>query len=192
MGDLTLITGGARSGKSRFAERLASEHGGEVLYLATLEPADDEMARRVEAHRRSRPASWRTVEEPVAVVEALSRAEPFDVCLLDCVTLWVSNLLLTEGDAAAGGEADAAARRALAAVNALLEWHAARDTRLIVVTNEVGAGLVPEYPIGRLFRDVLGEANQVLAAGASRVYLCVAGYAIDVRSAGIPISADPQ
>jgi adenosylcobinamide kinase/adenosylcobinamide-phosphate guanylyltransferase len=185
MGDLTLITGGARSGKSRFAERLASEHGGEVLYLATLEPADDEMARRVEAHRRSRPAAWRTVEEPIAVVEALSRAEPFDVCLLDCVTLWVSNLLLAAGEDEAEREPDAAARRALAAVQALADWHAGRDARLIVVTNEVGSGLVPEYPIGRLFRDVLGEANQLLAAAASRVYLCVAGYAIDVRSAGI-------
>jgi adenosylcobinamide kinase/adenosylcobinamide-phosphate guanylyltransferase len=92
MGRLILITGGARSGKSRLAERLASEMGPKVLYLATLEPGDEEMARRVEAHRASRPAEWQTVEEPREVVAALDRHKQVDVWLLDCLTLWVSNL----------------------------------------------------------------------------------------------------
>jgi adenosylcobinamide kinase/adenosylcobinamide-phosphate guanylyltransferase len=187
---LTLITGGARSGKSRFAERLAADAGGSVVYLATLEPADEEMARRVEAHRRSRPATWRTVEEPLAVVEALAGARPFDVCVLDCLTLWVSNLLLAEGNDAIEREPDAVAGRIVERVSAVADWQAKHDATLIVVTNEVGAGLVPEYPIGRLFRDVLGEANQVMAAAASHVYLCVAGYALNLKAGGISIGGE--
>ncbi|HXH21015.1 MAG TPA: bifunctional adenosylcobinamide kinase/adenosylcobinamide-phosphate guanylyltransferase [Dehalococcoidia bacterium] len=186
MGELVLVTGGARSGKSRFAERLAAGFGPNVAYIATLVPGDDEMRRRVAAHRRARPRAWRTIEEPLDVVSALARAGSLDACVLDCLTLWVSNLLLQADEAAEGREADVS-RVVLDPVHALLQTQRARAGALIVVTNEVGSGLVPEYRLGRLFRDALGEANQAVAAAASRVYLCVAGHALDVRALGTPV-----
>lgn len=184
MGILVLVTGGARSGKSRFADKLAPRLGSRVVYLATLEPGDEEMRRRVEAHRASRPEAWHTVEEPLDLTGALSRAEPYDVCVLDCLTLWVSNLLMAMDVTARG---DKALEHVLERVGDLLGWHQRRQTHLIVVSNEVGGGLVPEYPLGRLFRDALGEANQLVAAAADEVYLCVAGFALDVKRLGLPI-----
>ncbi len=180
MGEMILITGGARSGKSRFAEKLASERGPDVLYLATLEPGDEEMARRVQVHRASRPAVWRTLEEPLDVTGALEKSGPYGVCLLDCLTLWVSNLLLTS-------ETEDSGEACLERVRRLVLWQGGQAAGLIVVTNEVGSGLVPEYPLGRLFRDILGEANQLMAAAADAAYLCVAGYAIDIKAGGRPI-----
>lgn len=181
VGELIFITGGARSGKSRFAERLAGNFG-RVVYLATLEPGDAEMQRRVEVHRASRPAAWPTIEEPLAVTGALEGAAPYDVCLLDCVTLWLSNLLLSP---LAQGSSDAdAAAHVLGRVQALLAWQERRSESLILVSNEVGSGLVPEYPLGRLYRDILGEANQVLSAAADEAYVCVAGYALDLKALG--------
>ncbi|HEY7270147.1 MAG TPA: bifunctional adenosylcobinamide kinase/adenosylcobinamide-phosphate guanylyltransferase [Dehalococcoidia bacterium] len=176
MGALTFITGGARSGKSRLAERLASRASGPIVYLATLEALDDEMRRRVTDHRNARPAAWRTVEEPLEVIDALDRAGPYDACVFDCVTLWLSNLLLRD-------------REPLPAVEALIEWQAKQAAALIVVSNEVGSGVVPEYELGRRFRDALGEANQLLSAAASEAYVCVAGRAIDLRALGKPIDA---
>jgi adenosyl cobinamide kinase/adenosyl cobinamide phosphate guanylyltransferase len=137
MGELVLVTGGARSGKSRFAEKLAGEHRGRVVYLATLEPADAEMRRRVEIHRESRPPNWATLEEPMNVVAALSKALPYDVCVFDCLTLWVSNLLLAGGEVASATEADASAA-VLARVRELIDWQARQAAALLVVTNEVG------------------------------------------------------
>jgi len=186
MGELVLVIGGARSGKSRFAQKLASANGGRVIYLATLDPGDAEMRQRVEMHRDSRPGEWETLEEPLAVVAALSKTLPYDVCLFDCLTLWVSNLLLAAGEAIAGTDAKASAR-VLERVRELVDWQAAQAPALIVVSNEVGSGLVPEYPLGRLYRDVLGEANQILAVAAKRAYLCVAGYALDIKATGIQI-----
>jgi adenosylcobinamide kinase / adenosylcobinamide-phosphate guanylyltransferase len=208
MGEMTLILGGARSGKSRFAETLAAQSPGRVIYLATLEPQDDEMRRRVDTHRAARPPSWVTLEEPLDLIGALARQGAFDVCLLDCLTLWISNLLVREGQTQGpevtaprpsavlrGPEderfeqpADAAVTRAiLAGVRELIDWQNGASSSLIVVSNEVGSGIVPEYPLGRLYRDVLGEANQVVAAAANHAYLCVAGYAIDLKAMGRPI-----
>ena len=182
MGDLVLITGGARSGKSRFAESLAAERGGRVLYLATLQPLDQEMAERVLRHRESRPQEWRTVEEPLGVAHALEEAAgSFDTCVLDCITLWVSNLLL----------ADMPEASILESVRKLIDGNSRRASTLIAVTNETGSGLVPEYELGRRFRDVLGEANQLLAGAATSAYLCTAGIAIDIKAIGIPIAPPP-
>ena len=174
MGRLTFITGGARSGKSRLAERLAMRAKGPVVYLATLEPLDDEMKARVQEHRRLRPAGWTTIEEPLDPIRALDAAPTFETCLLDCITLWVSNLLLRD-------------EGPLPRLRALIEWQRARSSSLIVVSNETGSGVVPEYELGRRFRDALGEANQLLCAAADEAYLCVAGTALDLKALGRPI-----
>ena len=198
---LIFVTGGARSGKSTYAERLAAqlaEPRGRVTYLATSEANDTEMAARVVAHRAARPDSWSTVEcsreVPAAVRE---RATGTDVFLLDCVTFWVSNLLLADdafGGTDPGDEFNydkslipvaqerAAAGRVIACVDDLLEALAETGATLVAVSNEVGLGVVPEYPLARLYRDELGRANQRLARAASHVYFLVSGYPLDVKA----------
>ncbi|HEY8348140.1 MAG TPA: bifunctional adenosylcobinamide kinase/adenosylcobinamide-phosphate guanylyltransferase [Symbiobacteriaceae bacterium] len=166
MGKLTLILGGARSGKSRFAEALASRYD-TVTYLATGVVTDPEMAERVARHRATRPAHWRTVEEPYHPAAAVRDAR--GVVLLDCVTFLVSNHLLRDE---AGGE-----QAALAELEALLTLEA----DVIAVSNEVGMGVVPEYPLGRLFRDAVGRANQFLAARAEQVFVCFAGIPVEIK-----------
>lgn len=170
---LTLITGGARSGKSRFAEHLAALHQGTVLFLATAEARDDDMAARIARHQAGRPAHWRTLEEPLHVAHALAKAEPASLVLLDCVTLWVTNLLLREGTTWAQSKAE---------LDALLAWYRIRAVDLIVVTNEVGLGIVPADPLSRTFRDWLGLFNQHIAAEADAVYLMVAGLPVEVKA----------
>lgn len=173
MGELTLVLGGARSGKSAFAQRLAEAYGRRILFVATAEAGDEEMARRIEEHRRARPASWRTVEEPLAVAQALRRgAGDAEAVVLDSLTLWVSNLLLRAEDAERGVEG---------AVDDLLAWVDEAEARCVVVSDEVGQGLVPEGPLGRRFRDLLGTANQRLAARAEKVYYVVAGLALPLK-----------
>jgi len=187
MGQLTLILGGARSGKSAFAQQLAQKIGGErVLFVATAEAGDEEMRARIEAHRRARPAGWQTLEVTSRLGEALDgHGDQVSVVLLDCLTLLVSNLVLSTGHP---GTSDAptwrkAATEAVQAeVNALLTWHETHPVTLIVVSNEVGLGLVPTSPLGRLYRDLLGQANQMVAARADQLYWLVAGLAIELRS----------
>ncbi|RME74975.1 MAG: bifunctional adenosylcobinamide kinase/adenosylcobinamide-phosphate guanylyltransferase [Chloroflexi bacterium] len=176
---LILILGGARSGKSDYAEKLAAELGGSgVLYAATAEIKDEEMARRIEAHRRARPAHWRTVEAPRRVAAALSAVGDLPpVVLLDCLTLLVSNIILAlEGEPQETVEAAVSAE-----IDELVALARDRQVTLIVVSNEVGLGLVPPYPLGRLYRDVLGRANQKLAAQADRVVFMVAGLPLVVK-----------
>jgi adenosylcobinamide kinase / adenosylcobinamide-phosphate guanylyltransferase len=170
---LILILGGARSGKSSYAEKLAAELGQRVLYVATAEAGDEEMVRRIEAHRRSRPDSWQTLEAPVRVGAALSEYQynNREVILLDCLTLLVSNTILAlENEPPVVVEA--AVRQE---VEAILAAKAGLAAPVIVVSNEVGLGLVPPYPLGRIYRDLLGWANQRLAAAADRVLFMVAG-----------------
>ena len=178
MGALILILGGARSGKSDYAERLAAARGGEVLFVATATAGDEEMARRIAAHRAARPAAWRTLEAPheVAAAVAASR-DAAPTVVLDCVTLLVSNLLLAHE--AAGAEE--VGRRLDAEIEALLRRIATDAATWIVVSNEVGMGLVPPYPLGRQYRDLLGRVNARLAAVAERAYLLVAGLPLDLK-----------
>jgi adenosylcobinamide kinase/adenosylcobinamide-phosphate guanylyltransferase len=186
---LTLILGGARSGKSSYAEALAPKLGWPVLYVATAEALDDEMRARVAAHRASRPHEWMTLEAPLKVGAALRsapQAEGVGVILLDCLTLLVSNVLLSmEG---AGGseprelDANLARMAVQAEVDALLEARHALNAHLIVVSNEVGLGLVPPYRLGRVYRDCLGWANQELARLADRTILMVAGLPVDLKA----------
>jgi adenosylcobinamide kinase/adenosylcobinamide-phosphate guanylyltransferase len=175
---LTLILGGARSGKSSYAEQLAVELGQHILYIATAEIGDAEMAERIAAHRAARPAAWQTLEAPRNVGLALAEITTApDALLLDCLTLLVSNILLTlEGEPLAAIEAAVQAE-----VEAILAAQVQLNAPLIVVSNEVGLGLVPPYPLGRVYRDVLGRANQYLAARANRVIFMVAGLPMIVK-----------
>jgi adenosylcobinamide kinase/adenosylcobinamide-phosphate guanylyltransferase len=190
--ELILLLGGARSGKSRYAEWLASQFE-RVLYVATAQARDSEMAARIAAHRQARPPTWRTVEAPTGVGQAIQTAlaaAPMDAVLLDCVTLWMSNLVLRElGDKATGdfetldrGDEIAAQEQARAEVEELLAVFYASYFPWFVVSNEVGWGLVPAYPLGRVYRDLLGWANQRLASEADAVYLLVAGLPVDVKA----------
>jgi len=183
---LTLILGGVRAGKTRFAERLAARHGAAVCYLATAERRDAEISARIAAHRAARPASWHTFEAPLDPVAALAAAPRPDAVILDCLTLWTSNLLLSRLNAEAYTPAEAAAaeRQATEAVEGLLAWQRQTVTPLYLVANEVGLGVMPPYPLGRLYQDVLGRLNQRVAAVAERTYLVVAGLALDLRAHG--------
>lgn len=175
---LILILGGARSGKSKYAETLAGQLGQQVLYIATAEAKDEEMAERIAIHRQRRPAHWQTLEAPGDIGAALATVESRpEVLLLDCLTLLVSNLVLALED-----QPQAVIEAAVQAeIEAIIAAQAERGIPLIIVSNEVGLGLVPPYPLGRLYRDVAGRANQYVAAQANRVLFIVAGLPMTLK-----------
>lgn len=174
MSAIVLFTGGARSGKSRCAERYAARLSEQVVYVATATAGDDEMRDRIARHQARRPARWRTVEAPTNVAAALANLSPGTVVVLDCLSLLVSNLLLANES-----DPEPAINREL---DHLLAVVAQRDLTLIAVTNEVGMGIVPAYPLGRQYRDLLGLANQRVAAAAAEVYLVVCGIPVELRA----------
>ena len=182
--ELIFVLGGARSGKSSFAEQLAGQ-GQRVLYVATAEALDDEMRRRIDVHRRGRPDNWDTLEEPLALPSAMATAlEGYDTCLLDCLTLWISNMLLAKEDNPKVEE------EILSAADELLQVYEQSSATWIVVSNEVGLSVVPSSPLGRAFRDIQGRVNQMMAARADRAYLLVAGLAMDLKALGaLPFSS---
>jgi len=181
----TLILGGARSGKSSHALALARERAGRVVFVATATAGDAEMAARIARHQAERPPQWETRELPLGVGAALLAAPPrAKVLLLDDLTLLVSNAMLAAiGESApAAPEAQEAARRAVEdEIEALLRAYHSLPLAWIVVSNEVGCGLVPASPLGRLYRDLLGWANRRLAAAADEVVLMVAGIPAKVK-----------
>ncbi len=187
---LILVLGGARSGKSGYAESLAARIAQQrpVFYVATATAEDAEMERRIARHRAARPSHWLTVEAPgdpaAAIRGQLVRAD-FPVILLDCITLLVSNLLLdgahAEFDEQRFEASEAEARVTAAIAGLLAAWHETQAT-LILVSNEVGMGLVPPYPLGRVYRDVLGRVNAQLAREADVVLLMVAGLPVELKS----------
>jgi adenosylcobinamide kinase/adenosylcobinamide-phosphate guanylyltransferase len=199
MGNLTLILGGARSGKSTFAEGRAKQLGGEsVLYVATSETKDEEMQQRVEKHRAERPSAWGTLEAPRNVAQALRQAQDTAlrregsaarVVLLDCITFLVANHLLEaagpQGDPFAAPSADPFDAHieadVVAEVEALIAYVQETQVEMLVVSNEVGLGVVPPYELGRAYRDILGRANQILARHADEVQLLVAGIPMKVK-----------
>jgi adenosylcobinamide kinase / adenosylcobinamide-phosphate guanylyltransferase len=165
---IELVIGGARSGKSSYAERQARESGLAVTYLATGEARDEEMSERIAHHRERRPAGWRTVEESLALADALRREAATDKCLLvDCLTLWLSNAMFAQRE----DEID----KLLAALPTL-------PGRMILVSNEVGWGIVPENALARRFRDEQGRLNQRIAAVADQVTLVAAGLPLLLKS----------
>jgi adenosyl cobinamide kinase/adenosyl cobinamide phosphate guanylyltransferase len=181
---LTLVTGGARSGKSQFAERLAQRSPQPVLYVATAEVLDDEMRARVHAHRSRRPGGWQTLEarREIGIALAGRQTRPATVLLDDLGLLVTNHLLDLCGPADPTVEMARALDAALATeIDALARVQADGGWDLIVVTNEVGLGIVPATPLGRVFRDALGRANQALAARADAVFLLVAGLPLRIK-----------
>lgn len=190
--DLTLILGGVRSGKSSYAEELVGRLGGRVLYVATAKAGDGEMAARIAKHRAGRPAGWHTLEAPLQLAHAVRQqlqADPADVVLLDCLTFLITNVILQGlGDEPSDEELDkldsvAAQARVTAELDKLLEAVRSSGIPWVVVSNEVGQGLVPPYHLGRVFRDLQGWANQRVAGEADRVFLMVAGLALELKGA---------
>ncbi|MFC1989944.1 bifunctional adenosylcobinamide kinase/adenosylcobinamide-phosphate guanylyltransferase [Chloroflexota bacterium] len=178
-----LITGGARSGKSRFAQELALRSSGPVLFVATAVAGDEEMRQRIEEHKRSRPASWSTLEVTKHVGNQITQMiGKTQVVIVDCITLLVSNVL-GEYIAQAGEPIDdSLIEKAVdSEINELVECISCLDASFIIVTNEVGMGLVPVNKVGRLYRDLLGKANQLLAQQADEVYYMVAGLPLLIK-----------
>jgi adenosylcobinamide kinase/adenosylcobinamide-phosphate guanylyltransferase len=169
---LRLLLGGARSGKSALAVRLAKAWAGPVMFIATGEARDEEMAERIERHRRARPPEWKLVEEPVELVGALGGIPDDAFVVVDCLTLWVANLL------EAGWTEEAVEQVASMAASIL----AARSTPSIVVSNEVGLGLEPHTAHGRAYRDALGRVNAAFADAAEAAQLIVAGRILDLEA----------
>lgn len=172
MARVIFITGGARSGKSRLAERLVADHGAPLGYVATGAGGDGEMAERIARHRARRGDDWTTVEEPLDLAGALASNDGrFNAVLVDCVTLWLTNLLLAWDDPP----------RILTEIEKLTELFPALTTPLVIVSNEVGLGIVPENRLARQFRDLAGEANELIAAAADEVYVTFSGLPLRLK-----------
>jgi len=174
---IVFIIGGARSGKSTFAQKIAGGLGEKVMFVATGEPLDDEMKARIEKHKRNRPGSWITLEAPKQVGRAISLVKPGDyqVVLIDCITLLVSNLL---GEIPDEVESE---KRIAAEMNELIGIVTKMSAHCIIVSNEVGLGLVPDNKLGRFYRDLLGKANQIIAQHATEVYFLAAGIPLMIK-----------
>jgi len=172
---VTLLLGGARSGKSHYAQQLG-EQAERVVFVATARAGDDEMRRKIDLHRRSRPQHWQTVEEPLALAETIVHHGPAcDLLIIDCLTFFAANLLHAGSDELGAIE--------LGAIDALCGALQAPPCSVVLVSNEVGMGVVPEYASGRRFRDLLGEMNQRVARVASDVLLLVAGLPLVLKRA---------
>jgi adenosylcobinamide kinase / adenosylcobinamide-phosphate guanylyltransferase len=171
---IILITGGARSGKSKYAEDRAGGMGQRRLYLATAEVKDEEMIQRIAAHKKRRGKQWITIEEPVELTEALlAHRGKADCALVDCLTLWISNLLFRRDESYAAEK-----------VEELIERLAELDFHVVFVTNEVGSGIVPDNPLARQFRDLCGRMNQRVAQFADEVVFMVAGLPLIIKKDG--------
>ena len=170
MGKLIFITGGARSGKSAFAQKLANNLSKRVTYIATAGARDKEMELRIKIHRKNRPPHWRTIEQEKNITEVLSlAAEKSEVILLDCLTLLISNLLLS------------VRKDVLKEIRQLVNKIREIKATVLIVSNEVGMGIVPDNRLARKFRDMAGRANQIVAQAADEVYLVVSGIPIKVK-----------
>jgi adenosylcobinamide kinase/adenosylcobinamide-phosphate guanylyltransferase len=181
----TLITGGARSGKSHFAQELALKAGGAVLFVATAEAGDEEMKRRIEEHRRARPSAWETLETTTHIGRQISRhIGTAQTVIIDCITLLINNILQQHG-LNNDEEIDEALieKEVMAEIGELINCIDQSEARFIIVTNEVGLGLVPPNKLSRLYRDLLGKANQMLAQHADSVLLMVAGVPVKIKPA---------
>jgi adenosylcobinamide kinase/adenosylcobinamide-phosphate guanylyltransferase len=172
MSRIIFITGGARSGKSRVAENIAECFGAPLCYIATGQPKDTEMAERIAAHRARRGDKWQTVEEPLELARTISSLDRrYRAMLVDCITLWITNLLLLHNDPGL----------VLKKIRTLAESFPNLRIPLILVSNEVGMGIVPENALARTFRDLAGEANGILAAAADEVHVMFSGIPLRLK-----------
>jgi adenosylcobinamide kinase/adenosylcobinamide-phosphate guanylyltransferase len=179
MGKSILITGGARSGKSRKAQELAAQAGGQVLFVATAEAGDDEMTQRIKSHRKARPKDWRTLEVTTHVGSQITKKiGPAKTVIIDCITLLVSNVLLRFDEKT---DAEITEKAVTAEIKELLDCMKKTEADFIIVTNEVGLGIIPGDRVSRLYRDLLGKANCMLAEKADEVYLMVAGIPVCLK-----------
>jgi adenosylcobinamide kinase/adenosylcobinamide-phosphate guanylyltransferase len=177
MSQTIFITGGARSGKSRFAEQTAATFGTSLCYLATAQSLDDEMDHRISIHQQRRGDVWQTVEEPLHLAQALADNDGgSNVILVDCLTLWLTNLLLLDEEP--GKESE---ERIVGEVRHLVTTLRGMKTPVIIVTNEVGMGIVPENRLARMFRDIAGQANQIIAAAADEAWLVASGIPLRLK-----------
>lgn len=163
-----LITGGARSGKSNFAEQRIKQLGGSLIYIATADAFDSEMKDRIALHQARRGPDWQTIHAPMNLPEALRRTDGRGPCLVDCLTIWLSNLMCADQQTAAAAEQ-------------LVAVIAARSDPVILVTNEVGSGIVPENALARRFRDEAGRMNQIIAAAVDEVYVSISGIPMRIK-----------
>lgn len=180
-----LITGGARSGKSHFAQELALRSGKPVLFVATAVAGDEEMRQRIEEHQRRRPSSWRTIEVSTHVGDEIrQKLGGAQVVIIDCVTLLVSNIFgQFTNETGELIDTTYVEKEATSEISRLVDCISRLDASFIIVTNEVGMGLVPANKMGRLYRDLLGRANQLLAEQADEVYLMVASLPVPIKPA---------
>jgi len=177
MSKTIFITGGTRGGKSKYAEQLAADFGASLCYLATAQSLDDEMGRRINTHQLRRGEAWQTIEEPLHLPQTLAANDGvFSAILVDCLTLWLSNLLLLYEDL--GEETEI---RLLDDVHRLATTLRGMTTPVIIVSNEVGMGIVPDNKLARLFRDIAGQANQMVAAAAGEAWLVASGIPLRLK-----------
>jgi len=177
MAQTIFITGGARSGKSRFAEELAQQFGAPLAYLATAQALDEEMAERITMHRDRRGKVWQTIEEPLHLPQSLAGNDGLHKAILvDCITLWITNLFLHYEEMG-----DDVEERIMENVHRLASTLRGLRTPVILVSNEVGQGIVPENQMARLFRDIAGRANQILAAAADEAHVVISGIPLRLK-----------
>lgn len=171
------ITGGVRSGKSKFAEKLAGELDGKVIYLATAQALDTEMEERIKRHKQRRPIEWTTIEEPLKVVPVIDEFQSGTTILIDCLTLLLSNLFFKYENLTT----DCQEQTIDAQIADLAETVNRSSANIIIVSNEIGFGVVPENDVARRFRDIAGNANQTIAAACNEVYLMVSGIPVRIK-----------
>lgn len=176
MGKLIFVLGGARSGKSSFAQAYAEEHGKNVVYVATSEPVDQEIVERIEKHQDERPSEWQTIEVPFGLTEHFEK-QPFqaDTVILDCITMLVNNIAIKNMDDIDAPQEQLIFEQGMLEIENLLSYIEKSEATWLVVSNEVGLGLVPPYPLGRVYRDLLGAVNKKIALIADQVIFMIAG-----------------
>jgi len=177
---LTLILGGARSGKSSFAEKIAQKKGGnEVSYVATAEARDEEMKKRIKKHKNMRNSNWQTIEEPLFLGEVLSSLSPGKVVLVDCITIFITNHIFLNENKNEKIDYSSKEEKIIEEIEKIIEQSKNKD--VILVSNEIGMGVVPSNKLGREFRDIAGRVNQFLAQEAAEVYLTIAGIPVELK-----------
>ena len=177
---LILITGGARSGKSRYAVELAKQKGDKVAFIATAIAGDEEMTRRIRMHQSARPSNWTTIEESINVAQAVADAAANHATIIvDCLTLLITNLVF---EPPYQGEIDDEKEQKIyAAVKQIIETTKNIEATVIIISNELGMGLVPEDALARRFRDIAGRANQLMAEAADEAYVCISGIPMRIK-----------